>query len=96
MFINQVIWESEKANEAIITELMRKKSGGATGAEGLISTECWLKNSESTVGFAIVSKWESRENFKTYFATLEHGPKGGGGGERPKITKTQFQFEAAE
>ncbi|MDR1778109.1 MAG: antibiotic biosynthesis monooxygenase [Desulfovibrio sp.] len=96
MFISQVIFEGEKTNEEIIMALMHKKSVEASNVKGLLSTERWLKNGQNTVGFSIVCKWESREHFKAWFSTTEHGHRGGKTEERPPITKTAYQFETVD
>ena len=65
MFISQVIFESEKEHEQVLKEIMKKKKESAAKAEGSLSVECW-KTSKDTVGYALVSKWESKQHFQTW------------------------------
>jgi heme-degrading monooxygenase HmoA len=95
MFVSQVIFETEKANEAMLQALMQKKAGEATGIAGLVASECWVENGRARVGFSLVTKWESREHFQTWLSREEHvkAPKEP---ERAAFTKTAYQFETVE
>ena len=60
MFISQVIFESDSENKDIIEQIMDKKSTEIKSAAGLISSECWWKESVNTAGFSLVSKWSDK------------------------------------
>lgn len=75
---------------------MNKKRSDLKSAPGLISSECWWKESSNTAGFSLVSKWDDRDSFKNWMKESHKD-----GHKRPKsselkITKTLYQFEPVE
>lgn len=99
MFISQVIFESDIENKDIIEQIMDSKRTGIKSAEGLVSSECWWKESVNTAGFGLVSKWSDKEFFKNWMK--ESHKDGHKKPERPdgkefKITKTAYQFESID
>lgn len=96
MFISEVIFESERVNETVIRQIMKNKKDGTVNVDGLISAECWWKETADTVGFALVTKWNSKEQFQNWLRESHSGGHKKPAGERPKITKTAYQFESVE
>lgn len=98
MFISQVIFESEKTNEEMLKEIMKKKLTSTLSATGIISGECWVTVKTDTIGYALVSRWENKEYFQDWFSA-EHKKrphdKSQNDDSKPKLTKTGYQFEAA-
>ena len=98
MFISQVIFESEKTNEEMLKEIMRKKLTSTLSASGIISGECWVTAKNDTIGYALVTKWENKEHFQSWFSA-EHKKRPHDNnqrdGSKPKLTKTGYQFEVA-
>lgn len=92
MFISQVIFESEKENEQILKEIMRKKKISLANAEGLLTVECW-KTSKDTVGYALVSKWESKQYFQSWLVAEHKGKNVTNRKGSVIIKKTGYQFE---
>lgn len=96
MFISQVIFESENVNEEILKEIMKKKLASTRSAFGIISGECWVTAKKETISYALVTKWENKEHFQTWFSA-EHknrpNDKNQNDGSKPKLTKTGYQFE---
>lgn len=46
-----------KTQESMLQSIMKKK----TTSEGFVSSECWKTEGEDTVGYALITKWESKE-----------------------------------
>ncbi|MFV0393778.1 MAG: hypothetical protein ACK5LC_05215 [Coprobacillaceae bacterium] len=91
MFISQVIFESEKENMEIMKQIMLKKETSTENVAGLLSCECWWKEG-NTVGFAFVTKWNSKEDFQKW---LKDSHKDGHqkGKQNIQIKKTVYQFD---
>lgn len=95
MFISQVIFESAPANEQTLKDIVAGKVKSAAQAAGVVSAECWRTSKADSVGYAAVTRWESREQFLTWLKDSHKSPHQGGG-DGLAITKTGFQFEIVE
>jgi heme-degrading monooxygenase HmoA len=99
MFISQVTFEGNQSYEENIKSIIGQKLKELDRVEGLISAECWRKESRDTVGYTIVNKWESKECFVAWLSREEHA-KGhrqmGNQDDRPRITKTACQYEMVD
>jgi len=98
MFISQVIFETEKMNEDVLKKIMKKKLTSALSASGIVSGECWVTEKKDTIGYALVTKWENKECFQSWFlADHKKRPHDNNqrDGSKPKLTKTGYQFEVA-
>lgn len=100
MFISQVLFESSPEHETTLRAIMQKKLSGSKDAHGLLSMECWRKETAGTVGYALVSKWMNKSAFQAWLSA-EHQTKGHQGhrqegAERPPIQKTTAQYEVMD
>ncbi len=104
MFISQACFEGDKINEHKIITKLQKTLKETINVEGLISTECWLKEKKDRVEYALVTKWESKEYFKKWLMREEHveehkemnRQKKQGSQEEVKFTKTLRQYEIVD
>lgn len=101
MFISQVIFESDAANEAVLKGIMKSKLAGAGEVEGLASSECWKQDKGQRVAYTLVNRWEDREFFKKWMAAESHNQQHRDAlaqtkGEQPDIAKTAYHFETME
>ena len=96
MFISQVMFESEIENKDIIEQIMDKKRTEIKSATGLISSECWWKESTNTAGFSLVSKWSDKESFKNWMKESHKEGHKKSGERELKISKTAYQFESID
>ncbi|NLO85765.1 MAG: hypothetical protein GX096_10110 [Clostridiales bacterium] len=99
MFVSQVIFESELGNEEKLKAIMEKKLEGAKAAPGVIQAECWKLHKASAAGYALVTRWESQEQFRSWLVASHKGVTHGTqhkDGEKAAITKMAYQFEVID
>lgn len=96
MFISQVIFESEIENKNAIKQIMDKKSLEIKSAIGIISSECWWKESVNTAGFSLVLKWKDKESFKNWMKESHKDGHKRPEGKEIKISKALYEFESID
>lgn len=42
------------------------------GAKGLVSTDCWSRESKDNVEYVFVTKWETKVDFKVWVSREDH------------------------
>ncbi|KHD85856.1 antibiotic biosynthesis monooxygenase family protein [Heyndrickxia ginsengihumi] len=72
MFIMHASFEGSKENEDRLIAKCKKTKAENAHAEGILSTEIWRKKHRDRIEYAIVTKWESEENFKAWISREEH------------------------
>lgn len=99
MFVSQVIFETELGNEAKLKAIMDQKLENAKAAPGIILAECWKLQKASAAGYALVTRWENQEQFRSWLVASHKGVTRGDqhkDGGKAAMTKTAYQFEVAD
>ncbi|MCC9135050.1 antibiotic biosynthesis monooxygenase family protein [Pontibacter silvestris] len=99
-YIVNASFEIDKPNEAVLEAKTQKDYEKSQNAKGLVSFEVWKREHSETVEYVLVSKWESKDDFKFWISRDEHVDEHKEQrirkeeSERPKITKKLSYFES--
>ncbi|MFP7489254.1 antibiotic biosynthesis monooxygenase [Bacillus paralicheniformis] len=104
MFISQACFEGDKTNEHKIIAKLQKTMNETINTPGLVSVDCWLKENKDRVEYVFVTKWESKDHFKTWVTREDHveehkemnKQKQQGQQEEVKIKKTLRQYQVVD
>ncbi len=104
MFISQACFEGDKIIEHKIIAKLQKTMKETIDVEGLISTDCWLKENKDRIEYVFVTKWKSKDHFKKWLTREENveehkemnKQKKQGSQEEVKINKTLRQYEIVD
>lgn len=104
IFINQAQFEGDKINEEKIIAKIKNTIDQLENVQGLLSSECWKKESNDRVAYVVVTKWTTKKEFITWLSREEHvhehkemhKQKKQEISEKPIMTKTIFQYQAVE
>ncbi|WP_205499938.1 antibiotic biosynthesis monooxygenase family protein [Rufibacter psychrotolerans] len=97
-YIVNASFETDLEHEAYLAQKCRHDLEESHGAAGLISFDIWKRAHAHTVEYVLVSKWESKEDFKAWISREDHvqGHKDQRQNKeevRPKLTKRLTYFE---
>jgi heme-degrading monooxygenase HmoA len=102
MFVNQVIFEGDIANEDKIINKVKHTMEELTDVGGLYTAECWNKDTKKsdTVAYAIVTKWNKKQDFVAWISRESHVAehrtmRKEKKDQAPVMTKTLLQYEEA-
>ncbi len=100
MFVSQVTFSCEDANEEVLRNIMKNKTASAQKAEGIVSAECWTsKENDGKVSYSLVCHWRSEEDFKEWMKA-EHKPENRANrpvnGQKSEITRSGKQYTVVE
>lgn len=72
MFISQASFEGHKGIEPMILNKFKESMKETIGAKGLVSADCWSRESKDNVEYVFVTKWETNEDFKLWVSREDH------------------------
>ncbi|MBD2868832.1 antibiotic biosynthesis monooxygenase family protein [Paenibacillus arenilitoris] len=72
MFISQASFEGHKGVEQMIFNKLQKSMNETIGAKGLVSAECWSRETKDNVEYVFVTKWDTKEDFKLWVSREDH------------------------
>ncbi|WP_207431814.1 antibiotic biosynthesis monooxygenase [Sabulibacter ruber] len=92
-------FEADKEHEAYLAQKCQHDLEESHGAAGLISFDIWKREHPQTVEYVLVSKWNSKDDFKAWISREDHvqghkEQRQNKEAERPKLTKKLTYFES--
>lgn len=93
MFISQVLFESTPENKRTMEKILNVKRTQLEGAEGLLASEFWWRETGNSSGFSMVTKWQAKEDFQLWMKESHKGGHKRPEGADIEINKTAYQFD---
>ena len=100
VFVSQVTFSAESANEELVKSIMKKKVEAGVQWKGFLVSSVWRQEKSGEVSYTWTLKWETKEDFKSWMSRPEHvaGHKKmnqlkQSNAEKPLVKKTVNQYD---